>query len=72
MKIPSRSVDTPVANSPREATASDPPKSTIKARRQLCQVVLSPRHTHAGNGTSMKDVQTILIDGQIKAKLLLG
>jgi hypothetical protein len=31
MDVPLRSVDTPVANSPRDATASEPPRSTILA-----------------------------------------
>jgi hypothetical protein len=30
-KLPFKSVDTPVAKSPREATASEPPRSTILA-----------------------------------------
>jgi hypothetical protein len=47
MDVPLRSVDTPVANSPRDATASEPPKSTILAMvppwrmlRRFCGLVL--------------------------------
>lgn len=62
MNLPFRSVDTPVENKPRDATAKDPPRST-KGKlvlRHYLGFARSEKLTHACNSTSMEDVQAVL------------
>ena len=51
-----RSVETPVAKRPRDATAREPPRSTAKSQRELDVQRLVEAHTHASNRAAMKDV----------------
>ena len=68
INLPFRSVDTPVANKPRDATANEPPRSTracfSRVSRIECHTERSP--THACNGASMEDIQAVLNDIDVR------
>jgi hypothetical protein len=57
--LPFKSVDTPVANKPLEATASEPPRSTVMISDGK-EIQLSSDFTHARNCSAMDNIETIL------------
>lgn len=63
INLPLRSVETPVANNPRDATAREPPRSTRKKCKQNILGLIhlkKARHTHTRNCSSMEDIEAIL------------
>ena len=57
--LPFKSVDTPVAKRPLEATASEPPRSTVSVSEDE-EGQMIPGHTHARNCSTMDNIETIL------------
>lgn len=62
INVPFRSVETPVENKPRDATANEPPRSTRAYFSQASQLWdhMQGSLTHACNSASMEDIQAVL------------
>lgn len=61
LNSPLRSVETPVANRPREATAREPPRSTeSNIRHEHRRLEIHNSHTHTSDSTAVKDIEAVL------------
>ena len=69
---PFKSVDTPVANRPLDATAKEPPRSTAKTILNKWRALSNKRwklRTHASNRSAMNDAEPVLFEEAVSLTL---